>query len=298
MELPDGDFTVLDWIEPNEAATKNGSVAAAPIIIVLPGLQGDLRSAYLAGLLNACAARGWRGVLLNHRGLAEPNRLARSYHCGLTSDIDFLVRQLARREPEAPLAVVGFSLGANICLKWLGECGRVGEQIPVAAAVAVSAPFYMGPAARKLERGFARIYQWNLLRGLRQDVLRKLGVLGDHLNLTRQDVRQLNTFYKFDGRITAPLNGFDGADDYYSRNRGDVLLKHIEVPTLIVNAYDDPLIPPELIPVSSELSDKVTLEITRAGGHIGFVSGRWPWTARYWLDERVPTFLAERFASR
>jgi len=294
LELPDGDFAQLDWVGPLQ--DKPGA-AGSPIIIMLPGLQGDLQSPYLAGMLHACAARRWRGVLLNHRGRVEPNRLPRSYHCGMTSDIDYLVRQLAQREPGAPIAVVGFSLGANMLLRWLGECGQRGEKLPVAAAVVVSAPFYLGPAAKKIERGFSRIYQWNLLRSLRKDVLRKFAVLARHLSLTENELSQLTTFYKFDDRITAPLNGFLGADDYYSRTRSDILLKHITVPTLIVNADNDPLIPPELIPPASELSPCITLEITRGGGHLGFVSGPWPWSPRYWLDIRVPAFLANYVAS-
>lgn len=284
LELPDGDFVRLDW-----------TGAGGPIVIVVPGLQGDLGSAYARGLLRACQGRGWRGVLLNYRGRVEPNRMPRSYHCGMTCDLDYLVHHLTQREPGTAIGVVGYSVGANICLKWLGECGQRGQALPVVAAVGISAPFHLGAVAKKIERGFSRIYQWYLLRSLRRDVVRKMEALGDDLGLTRRELRRLNTFLKFDDRITGPLNGFRGAEDYYARTRSDVLLKHVAVPTLILNARNDPLVPAHLIPDARDVSDKVTLEITDGGGHIGFVCGRWPWSPRFWLDTRVPEFLSSFF---
>ena len=116
LELPDGDFVRLDWVGQR-----------GPMVIVLPGLQGDIESAYVRGLLRACEARGWRGVLLNYRGHGEPNRQMRSYHCGMTCDLHHLVHHLAEREPNTPIGVVGYSVGANISLKWLGECGQRGQ---------------------------------------------------------------------------------------------------------------------------------------------------------------------------
>ena len=155
----------LDWIG-----------TGGPIVIVLPGLQGDLGSAYVRGLLRACQARGWRGVLLNYRGRVEPNRLPQSYHCGMTCDLHHLSHYLAEQEPGTPIAVVGYSVGANICLKSLGECGMRGQKLPVAAAVGVSVPFNLGAVAEKVEPpGFSRVYQWYLLRSLRRDVVRKIG---------------------------------------------------------------------------------------------------------------------------
>ncbi|MEI8375591.1 MAG: alpha/beta fold hydrolase [Planctomycetota bacterium] len=284
LELPDGDFIRLDWVG-----------TSGPIVIVLPGLQGDLGSAYVRGMLRACQKRGWRGVLLNYRGRVEPNRLPQSYHCGMTCDLHYLVHHLAEREPETPIGIVGYSVGANICLKWLGECGQRGQVLPVVAAVGVSAPFHLGLVAKNIERGFSRIYQWYLLRSLRHDVARKMEALGDDLGLTRRELQGLNTFFKFDDRISGPWNGFSGAEDYYAKTRSDVLLKHVAVPTLVVNARNDPLVPAHLIPHQRDVSGKVTLEITDGGGHLGFVCGRWPWSPQFWLDTRVPEFLSSFF---
>lgn len=284
LELPDGDFVRLDWVGTD-----------GPIVVVLPGLQGDLQSSYVRGMLQACRERGWRGVLLNYRGRGEPNRLPHSYHSGMTRDLHYLVYLLRQREPVTPIGIVGYSLGANICLKWLGEGGQRGEALPVVAAVGVSAPFHLGTVARRIESGFSRIYQWHLLRSLRRDVEAKMKELDLGLALTRRELHTLNTFAEFDDRISAPLNGFNGADDYYENTRTDGLLRYVSVPTLILNARNDPLIPPRLIPPASNVSAKVTLEITDNGGHMGFVHGCWPWSARFWLDTRVPEFLASFF---
>jgi len=281
LELPDGDFLRLDWVG-----------ESGPIVVVLPGLQGDIESAYVRGLLRACKKRGWRGVLLNYRGHGEPNRLKHSYHCGMTCDLDYLVHHLAEREPGVAIGVVGYSVGANICLKWLGECGKRSEKLPVAAAVGVSAPFHLGVVAKKIERGLSRIYQWYLLRSLRRDVVRKMDTMEYNYGLTRRELRRLNTFFKFDDKISGPWHGFHGAEDYYAKTRSDVLLNHVAIPTLIVNAHNDPLVPAQLIPRPCDVSDKVTMEITDGGGHLGFVSGCLPWSPRFWLDTRVPDFLS------
>jgi predicted alpha/beta-fold hydrolase len=284
LDTPDGDFIKLDWVGDG-----------GPIVVVLPGLQGDLGSSHARGLLRECARRGWRGVLLHYRGRGEPNRLPHSYHCGQTRDLNYLVHVLRRREPDTPIGTVGYSVGANICMKWLGESGQRGVELPIAAAVGVSVPFHLGVVAKNISRGFSRVYQWRLLHSLRHDLRRKMEAGDMGLELTARETRRLNTFFKFDERVTAPLSGFDGAEDYYEKTRSDTLLGHVCVPTLIVNARNDPLVPAHLIPNRQHVSDLVTLEVTDNGGHVGFVSGRWPWAPSFWLDTRVPEFLAPFF---
>jgi hypothetical protein len=230
-------------------------------------------------------------VLLNHRGRPEPNRFAHSYHCGLTCDIDYLVERLHEAEPHTPLAVVGFSLGANMLLKWLGEAGRNNRSLPIRTAIAICAPFHLGRVARRIETGFSRIYQNRMLRCLHSDVRRKLAARPGTLDLTEAELTTLDTFPKFDDRVTAPLHGFAGADDYYQRNRTDVLSRHIQAPTRIINADDDPLIPRDLVPASQDVSEQVTLQTTRSGGHMGFVTGSSPLRPRYWLDHAIPGYL-------
>lgn len=282
VDTPDGDFVNLDWVGDR-----------GPIVVVLPGLQGDLQSAHVRGLLRACAGRGWRGVLLNYRGRGEPNRLRHSYHCGRTDDVDFLAGELRRREPDTPIAVVGYSVGGNICLKWLGEAGQEGRKLPICAAVGVSVPFHLGVVAKTIESGFSRLYQWRLLKSLHRDLIGKMDAVDLELDLQRSDVGRLDTFFKFDDCVSGPLHGFHGAEDYYARTRSDQLLHCVSVPTLIVNSRDDPMVPAHLIPGAHSLSEHVRLEITDRGGHMGFVGGSWPWAAKFWLESRIPAFLNE-----
>lgn len=277
FELPDGDFLDIDWT----------GHARGPIVLLLHGLQGSSRSTYARGLLRAIAARGWRGALMHFRGCSgEPNRLVRSYHSGETSDLTHVIEHLRVREPNTPIAAVGVSLGGNVLLKWLGETGA---RAPVAAAVGVSVPFLLRHAADRLETGFSRLYQWSLLRSLRAAVEQKR--LAVALPLAIDDLASLRCFRDFDEHVTAPLHGFRGAEHYYEAASSRPYLARIAIPTLLLQARDDPFMHPAVIPEPRELPRCVALEVYERGGHVGFVMGRWPWRARYWLEERIPEFL-------
>ncbi len=284
LELPDGDFLDLDW---TENAREGG-----PLVLVLHGLEGSSQSQYARGLLAAVAAHGWRGVVMHFRNCSgTPNRLARSYHSGETGDVAYVVEWLRAREALAgtapPVAAVGYSLGANVLLKWLGERGRAA---PLAAAVAVSPPFVLARAAARLERGFSRLYQRALLRRLRASLQPKLAVMP--MPFEAAQLERLKTFRQFDDVVTAPLHGFRDAEDYYTQSSCRPYLRGIAVPTLVLHARDDPFTTEDAIPTAAELSDSVKLELYPRGGHVGFVTGPLPWRARYWLEERIPAFLA------
>lgn len=277
LELPDGDFLDLDW------AGEQG-----PIVLVLHGLEGSSRSRYARGLLCAIRARGWRGVLMHFRGCSGmPNRLDRGYHSGETGDLAAVVATLRAREPDTPICAVGYSLGGNVLLKWLGESGAAN---PLAAAVAVSVPFQLDDAARTLEHGFARVYQWSLLRRMRRSLRRKFRRRASPIEL--EGLRALRTFRAFDDYVTAPLHGFAGVDDYYQRSSSRQYLGGIAIPTLILHARDDAFMTRAAIPQAQELSASVTLELSSYGGHVGFVSGACPWRPSYWLEQRIPAHLA------
>ena len=279
LELPDGDFIDLDWSE-------NGS---GPIVIVLHGLEGSSDSPYARGIMHAIEQRGWRGVVMHFRGCSgEPNRLARSYHSGETGDLSYFVNTLRRREPQAPLATIGFSLGGNVLLKWLGKASGA---TPLRAAVAVSVPYVLHSAADRLNHGFSRLYQWQLLRSLRNNVAAKRDRI--KLPIKSQDLSTLKNFRDFDEHVTAPLHGFDGADHYYNVSSSRQYLRQITVPTLLLHARDDPFMTDQVIPTHNELSESVILEVSARGGHVGFVAGDWPWRARYWLEERIPVYLEQ-----
>lgn len=279
FELPDGDFVDLAW-------ALNGLASDAPLVILLHGLGGDASSKYIAGLLKACNQQGWRGVLMHFRGAShEPNRLVRAYHSGDTGDIHCLLEVLMKREPHTKKALVGISLGGNVALKWLGEQG---VQSFVHAAVAVSVPFQLRLVADRINQGFSRIYQSYLLNRLRQVFSRKLA---KHGGLSAKDIESCDCFWTFDDRITAPLHGYANVHDYYRKASSRQYLAAIATPTLIIHALDDPFMTPDVIPREEELSDDITLEISRKGGHVGFIEGTIPGFPTYWLDKRVPQFL-------
>ncbi len=280
VELPDGDFIDVDW-----------TGESGPIVIVLHGLGGSMDSHYARGILRAVATRGWRGALMHFRGCSgEPNRLLRGYHAGDIGDLDSFVALLREREPRAPLAAVGYSLGGNVLLKWLGERG--GDS-PLAAAVAVSVPFDLGAATARMQQGFSRIYDRRLLRCLQDALARKRAVMDLPWNAAA--VAAISNLREFDERITAPLHGFRDADDYYARASCRPYLPRIATPTLIVHAVDDPFMPPSVVPLPHALSTTTRLELSPSGGHVGFVSGT-PWAPHYWLETRIPGYLATKLA--
>ena len=280
FELPDGDFIDLDW------AGEFG-----PIVVILHGLQGSSRSSYARGLLGAFLRRNWRGVVMHFRGCSgEPNRLPRTYHSGETGDFGHVVCALRERHPSTPLAAVGFSLGGNVLLKWLAERGGGAE---IAAAVAVSVPFRLDRAADRLERGVSRVYKYSFITDLRRTVLRKFRRRPGPIDLAA--MRRESSFRGFDNRVTAPLHGFCDAGHYYAAASCRQYLRGVARPTLILHALDDPFMTRDTVPGPDELAPSIRLELSEAGGHLGFVEGSTPWTARYWLDERIPRYLAERF---
>lgn len=280
VELPDGDFLDLDWTEGERG----------PIVLILHGLEGSSRSKYALGLMKAVHARGWRGVVMHFRGCSgEPNRLPRSYHSGETGDPDLIVRLLRQRHPDAPLAVVGYSLGGNVLLKWLAEQG---EAAPIDAAVAVSVPYRLADSANRLLHGFSRLYQMRLVMNLCDSFRRKRKRIAMPID---PPLRRIKTFWDFDTAVTAALHGFRDAGHYYATVSSRQFLKQIGKPVLCIHARDDTFMFPETAPEPSELSSAVELDLAEHGGHVGFVSGRWPWKPRYWLEERIPEYLAARF---
>ena len=292
LDTPDGDFLDLDWHGP----------AHGPVVLLLHGLSGSARSPYIRGLQCALAARGWRTAALNFRGCSgQPNRTWRAYHSGETGDLHHVYHHLRRQHPAAPLAVVGFSLGGNVLLKWLGE--QVDGVQPL-AAVAVSAPLRLELCATRLNQGISRLYRNQLLRELKAFVrwktaaLHKAGLPDEAARLEALgDLGPIRTFEGYDGRVVAGLYGFRDAADYYRQSGARPFLRHITRPTLVLHASDDPFMTPEVVPTASELAPSVRLEVSPSGGHVGFIGGRWPWRPEYWLEQRIPAFLEQALAA-
>lgn len=283
LELPDGDFLDLDWTAESDAKG---------LILVLHGLEGSSRSAYIQRFLQQLGRFGLRAVVMHFRGCSgEPNRLPRGYHAGDTADLAHVVQHLLQHSPQRPLAAIGYSLGANVLLKWLGETS---VRNPLTCAVAVSVPFDLDAAADRLENGFSRLYQQSLLRTLRRSVSRKFARYD--MPIPQQVVDAAVSLRDFDDQFTAPLHGFSGADDYYRRSSCRPWLPHIRRPTLIVHAADDPFLCTQAIPAREELPAEVELQLTRTGGHVGFATGAIPGRAEDWLGAHTASWLARHLA--
>ena len=283
LETPDGDDLIVDHVD-GPAGTPQG--------IVLHGLEGSSYSVYVQGLLLEIRRRGWRGAAMNFRSCARdpvdlermlPNRRPRLYHSGETEDLDFLARTLAARDPAAPLFAVGVSLGGNVVLKWLGETRPAR---PIAAAVAISTPYDLAASARHLDTVLGRAYTAGFLatlKGKAVEVRSRFPESAGRIDLPR--ALAARTFWEFDDAANAPLHGFDGADDYYRRASSLGYLSGIEAATLCLSAADDPFLPGEALERARRAAPRsVEFVVTARGGHIGFVSGRAPWDARYWAE--------------
>jgi uncharacterized protein len=286
---PDNDFIDVDWC----------GAGIQPLIILLHGLTGSSQSGYIKGLQRTLLTQGFRSVALNFRGCSgEYNHSARCYHSGETEDIHFLYQTLRQREPDTPFAAVGFSLGGNVLLKWMGEQG---SKLTLFAAVAVSVPLVLSTCATKLDKGFSKMYRGNLLRELKHYVrakqrhLEKVGKLIEASKIEQLgDLSRIKSFWQYDDRVVARLHGFKNVQDYYQRSSSRQFLKSITIPTLVVQAIDDPFMTQEVLPDLNELSSSIHLEITQGGGHVGFIAGDMPFKPEYWLEQRIPEFLNQQ----
>jgi predicted alpha/beta-fold hydrolase len=266
-DTPDGDFVDVDRAGDGEG----------PLLALFHGLEGSSGSHYARRLAAAALARGWRVAVPHFRGCSGSlNRLPRAYHSGDSAEIDWLLRRLR------PAGAAGVSLGGNALLKWLGERGAAAAQV-VRRAAAVSAPLSLAASAGVLDRGLnRRLYVRHFLVSMNAKALAKIAL--GQLALDAPQVARMRTFREFDGLITAPLHGFRDAEDYWARASSAPWLAHIRVPTLLLNARNDPFLrEPDLRAATREASSDVVLEFPGTGGHAGFPA-RGEWLARRLLE--------------
>ncbi|HIP95230.1 MAG TPA: hydrolase [Leucothrix sp.] len=276
LELDDGDF--LDLVVTD--------IQDKPLVIILHGLEGSLESHYIKPLIKTLDDAGYGVCFVHFRGCSEElNRLPRSYHSGDTADLQTIVQYMKNNYKQGVFAVIGFSLGGNIVLKWLGEQGA---KAITQTAIAISVPFTLSHAGERLEKSFSRVYQKHLLTRCQKKYKQKSSLLKMPIEA---DAQQLNTFYTFDDQITAPLHGFKNADDYYQQCSSRQFLKDIKKPTLILHAKDDPFMWEYTVPNDDELSSSIKLELSDTGGHVGFIAGKNPFNPLYWVDQRIVEWL-------
>lgn len=276
LELADGDFLDLDWLRAGRRR----------LAILSHGLEGSSRNDYILGTAAALAADGWDVLAWNFRGCSgELNRLPHFYHSGATPDLAAVIERGARDYPA--LALIGYSLGGNLTLKYLGEAP---PHPAIRAATTVSVPCDLAASARALDRRLGnRLYLGRFMDTLTAKIEAKATRFPDDLDAT--GVRAIRTFAEFDDRYTARLHGFRDAEDYWSRCSALHYLAGIRTPTLLLSALDDPFLTPESFPFSIARSHpQLTLEAPAHGGHCGFLDLRNG--LQRWSERRVVEFLA------
>jgi predicted alpha/beta-fold hydrolase len=282
-ETPDGDFIDLHRLD---------GPTHAPRLLFLHGLEGTVRSHYVAGFFAEAQRRGWAADLMIFRGCGdEPNRAPRFYHSGETTDLAFVLDRLLCENPHVPVVLAGVSLGGNVLLKFLGERGT-GVPRQLRAAAVISVPFDLERGSRFIATGISRIYDRHFLRTLRPKAMAKLRQFPDLFDRSRLD--RATSIYDFDDAVTAPVHGFADAHDYYSRSSSLGWISRVRVPTLLLSAVDDPFLPADVLDevrAIAKVNDALTVEFTKHGGHVGFIAGRWPWRPFYFAEWRACEFL-------
>ncbi|MEJ2716316.1 MAG: alpha/beta fold hydrolase [Deltaproteobacteria bacterium] len=278
IDTPDGDFLDLDF-------SRSGSNRVA---ILLHGLEGNSTRAYVLGMVRALNRNGWDALAMNFRGCSgECNRKLRFYHSGDTQDLRTVLSHVSDKEPYAELVLIGFSIGGNIVLKYLGECGNNVPPI-VRKAVTFSVPCDLASSSYKLAELGNRLYLKRFLRMLHQKIQMKMEIMPDRIDDT--GFRKIKTFQDFDDRYTAPIHGFKDALDYWNKASCKPYLPHIAIPTLLVNSADDPFLTEPCYPIpEAEANPFLFLEIPGAGGHVGFV--QFNRRGEYWSESRTISFI-------
>ena len=283
LELDDGDFIDIDWLD---------NSIDRPLVIMFHGLEGGSSSHYARSIMGLFQELGWRGAVVHFRGCSgTPNRLPRAYHAGDSEEIDRILHKIREKNKSlsssAPLYVIGISLGGNALLKWLGEQGKKASDM-IDGAITISVPLDLVAAGKALDSGFNRLYTQHFLGTLKKKVLRKLDNFPGLFDAVA--VAKCTTLYQFDNLVTAPLHGFSNTDEYWALSSSKPWLKHIQVPTLVINARNDPFMPSSSLPAQTDVSCSVTLEFPAEGGHVGFLSSPFPGNLT-WLPERVVRFF-------
>ena len=262
---PDGDFVDVDW---------QGDDASKPLLVLFHGLEGSSGSHYAQAFAHWARAHGWRFALPHFRGCSgELNLAPRAYHSGDFEEIGWMLARV-RSQHQGAIAAVGVSLGGNALLRWAEEAGDAAGAL-AKAVCAVSSPIDLAAGGHAIGTGFNRqVYTRMFLRSMKPKALRKLA---QHPGLFDRDkLLAARTLYEFDDVFTAPLHGFRNTDDYWLRGSAKPHLNRIRIPTLVLNARNDPFVPAHCLPRQRDVGECVTLWQPKHGGHVGFPGGRWP----------------------
>ncbi|SOD97317.1 YheT family hydrolase [Spirosoma fluviale] len=309
IETPDDDFLDLDWgfslgVRSEELGVRRADASATPhsrnagrslltpnssLIILSHGLEGSSTSSYLAGMVRQLTKHGFDCLAWHYRSCSgELNRQQRFYHIGETGDLHFII-QHALSKGYQTIYLMGFSAGGNVTLKYIGEQGQALHPAVKKAAV-FSVPVHLMGSASRLERWDSLVYNYRFNRTLKRKILQKASLMPGVF--PTEAVTKARNIREFDNLFTAPMNGFKDVTDYYTRSSSLQFIPDIAIPTLLVNAKNDPFLSPECFPeaLGRELPN-VWMEFPVQGGHCGFPSRKEGIQGTYWSEERALQFL-------
>jgi uncharacterized protein len=288
LDLPDGDFVDLDWADGEEGM---------PVVVIFHGLASSSESPYIKTLIKEIRKKSWNAVVMNARGQSgELNRLKGTHHAGRSEDVGAAVKHVLETRKPSTIYLVGYSIGGNILLKWLGETGSA---VPpeVKKAAAVSVPYDLEKTSEHLDQGFSRkVYTHLMLKVLIPLALEKEKKWPGILN--RELVAGAKTFKVYDREVTARLNGYKDEIEYWHKSSSKNYLPGIQIPALLIHANNDPFLPGEFLPRQAiEANPNLQLILTADGGHLGFRSGFSPWNESRWLERTIFTAFEKDFST-
>lgn len=282
METSDGDFMDIDF----------STVGSKTVVIIIHGLEGSSTSKYVTALSQISNEEGFDVAAVNLRGCSgETNRLLSSYHSGKTNDLAEIIDFIETNKTYENINIVGYSLGGNLLLKYMGE-QRSDYSSKVKGAVGVSVPCDLKGSSESIAKFWNMVYMQRFLISLKSKTRIKLEQFPDH-NLKSEAILNSKNFLDFDNYFTAPVNGFQDANDYWKRNSCNQFLEGIKTPSLLVTAADDPFLSESCIPVKEARNNKYFhLELTKYGGHVGYNSN-FDNGSGFWLERRIIDFFKQ-----
>jgi len=279
IDTKDGDFLELDRY----------LTASKKVVIISHGLEGNSERPYILGAVKKFTDSNWDVIAWNYRGCGtQMNKTEKFYHSGATYDLDVVVEYAATEHYET-IALLGFSLGGNLTLKYLGESGAdLNDKIKATAAFSV--PFDLAGCANEIDKSHNFLYSRRFLKSLRRKAREKEKVMPGFMDLSK--LAEIDSIWEFDDKFTAPLHGFRDAPDYYARCSAIHFIDSIKIPTLVVNAANDPFLSPSCLDGTKfEPLENVYFEMPKKGGHVGFSD--YSNSGSYWSDRRAFDFISE-----
>ncbi len=286
ISTPDKDFLDLDYVK------AGGEVVA----IICHGLEGSTDRDYVRSIVNEIGGNNWDALAINLRGCSgEVNAIYGSYHSGKTDDLDLVVSYAIEKMNYKKVILIGYSLGGNITLKYVGERG-IGINKYIKAAAAISVPVHLSDSADQLAKKSNLIYMKRFIRMLKPKLKEKI-LRFPQKELSLKELNSIRDFHGFDSVYTAPAHGFSSANDYWEKSSSLQFLKDIRIPTLLINAKDDPFLGPACFPFKeAEENDHFFFEAPEYGGHVGFASQLFE-KGPYWNEKRMIEFFREKVIS-